>query len=116
MTRTARRIAVAVVVVGLTVAAAVAGTVARDGGRSRGATSGAEVRATLVAPPHVPPPIARTTPATVVIDLETTEVPGTLASGVEYTFWTFGGTVPGPSSVSARATPCGYDSRIRRRA
>jgi Multicopper oxidase len=26
----------------------------------------------------------------------TTEQKGTLASGVEYTFWTFGGTVPGP--------------------
>ena len=97
MTRTAKRIAVAAVVVALTVAAAVAGTVARDGGgKSGAATMGAEVRATLVAPPRVPAPIARTTPATVVIDLETTEAKGTLASGVEYTFWTFGGTVPGP--------------------
>jgi nitrite reductase (NO-forming) len=30
------------------------------------------------------------------VDLETTEEKGTLASGVEYTFWTFGGSVPGP--------------------
>jgi nitrite reductase (NO-forming) len=32
----------------------------------------------------------------VVVDLETTEQTGTLANGVEYVFWTFGGTVPGP--------------------
>jgi nitrite reductase (NO-forming) len=30
------------------------------------------------------------------IFLETTEEKGALADGVEYTFWTFGGTVPGP--------------------
>jgi len=30
------------------------------------------------------------------VTLETTETKGPLASGVEYTFWTFGGTVPGP--------------------
>jgi nitrite reductase (NO-forming) len=35
-------------------------------------------------------------PARVVVELTTTEEKGTLASGVEYTFWTFGGTVPGP--------------------
>jgi FtsP/CotA-like multicopper oxidase with cupredoxin domain len=55
-----------------------------------------EVKATLLAPPLVPPPIARRGPALVLVDLETTEEKGTLASGVEYTFWTFGGTVPGP--------------------
>ncbi|MBT4986772.1 MAG: multicopper oxidase domain-containing protein, partial [Proteobacteria bacterium] len=30
------------------------------------------------------------------VDLETKEVTGRLADGVEYNFWTFGGTVPGP--------------------
>jgi len=30
------------------------------------------------------------------VSLETTEVKGPLADGVQYTFWTFGGTVPGP--------------------
>jgi nitrite reductase (NO-forming) len=54
------------------------------------------VHATLLAPPRVPPPIDRPGPARVVVALETTEEKGTLASGVEYTFWTFGGTVPGP--------------------
>lgn len=46
--------------------------------------------------PQTPPPIARRTPAHVVIQLEVKEQVGRLADGVEYTFWTFGGTVPGP--------------------
>lgn len=55
-----------------------------------------EVQATLVSPPLVPPPIDRAGNARVIVSLETREVKGTLADGVEYTFWTFGGTVPGP--------------------
>jgi nitrite reductase (NO-forming) len=55
-----------------------------------------EVKAVLLAPPQVPPAIQRSGPARVLVELETTEQKGTLASGVEYTFWTFGGTVPGP--------------------
>ena len=55
-----------------------------------------ETKAMLLAPPLVPPPIDRRGNTTVVVDLETTEAKATLASGVEYTFWTFGGTVPGP--------------------
>src|SRR5262245_33813925 len=54
------------------------------------------VKAKLLAPPRVPPPIDRPGPARVVVALETTEEKGTLANGVQYTFWTFGGTVPGP--------------------
>ena len=50
----------------------------------------------LVAPPNVPPAIDRNKPARVIVELETTEQKGILANGVEYTFWTFGGTVPGP--------------------
>ncbi len=45
--------------------------------------------------PHVPPPINRDHPAKVVIQLETLELEGRLADGVTYTFWTFGGRVPG---------------------
>ncbi len=80
------------------VVAAVVGTVAAQIGRERGTEPGprSEVRAALVPPPFVPPPVSRTRPATVVVELETTEEKGALASGVEYTFWTFGGTVPGP--------------------
>lgn len=47
-------------------------------------------------PPKVPPPITRTTPAKVEVTLEMTEQRGLLADGVQYNFWTFGGTVPGP--------------------
>jgi len=55
-----------------------------------------EVRATLVAPPLVPPPVDRSGSAKVIVTLEMTEVKGKLANGVQYTFWTFGGSVPGP--------------------
>lgn len=46
--------------------------------------------------PEVPPPISRKTPARVQVEVETREVTQRLADGVEYTFWTFGGKVPGP--------------------
>src|SRR5438034_5470359 len=55
-----------------------------------------EVRAILTSAPLVPPPVDRPGNAKVIVDLETTEVKGALADGVQYTFWTFGGTVPGP--------------------
>lgn len=45
--------------------------------------------------PDVPPPVARSEPARVVVDLEVRELEGRLADGVTYTFWTFGGKVPG---------------------
>ncbi len=54
------------------------------------------VIATLTAPPEVPPPIGRDHPATVEVTLETKEFRGPLADGVDYIFWTFGDTVPGP--------------------
>jgi len=52
-------------------------------------------QAILTSPPHVPPPINRQYPARVVVNLEVLEVVGRLADGVEYTFWTYGGSVPG---------------------
>jgi nitrite reductase (NO-forming) len=52
-------------------------------------------QAILTSPPNVPPPITRKTAARVVVNLEVVEVLGRLADGVEYTFWTFGGSVPG---------------------
>jgi nitrite reductase (NO-forming) len=55
-----------------------------------------EIRAVLAAPPRVPPALDRSRPARVIVEVTMTEEKGTLASGVEYTFWTFGGTVPGP--------------------
>ncbi len=52
-------------------------------------------QAILTAPPYVPPPIARKFSARVVVNLEVREVVARLADGVEYTFWTYGGSVPG---------------------
>ena len=83
----------AMVVTTAAILALVAGTVAAQ---RRGEPVRGEVKAVLLAPPRVPPAIQRSEPATVLIELETTEQKGTLASGVHYTFWTFGGTVPGP--------------------
>jgi len=92
MTRTSAAIAAvaAVAVVG-------AGVAAQVGPRwTAAAPAPTEIRAVLTPPPFVPPAIDRAAPARVLVELETTEEKGTLASGVEYTFWTFGGTVPGP--------------------
>ena len=52
-------------------------------------------KAILTTPPEVPPVITRTTPAKVTVELEVIEKIGKLADGVEYTFWTYGGSVPG---------------------
>ncbi len=51
--------------------------------------------AVLTAPPLVPPAITRRTPARVVVQLEVREVTRKMADGVEFTFWTYGGSVPG---------------------
>ena len=55
-----------------------------------------EVKAILTTAPQVPPPVDRQGNARVIVNLEMTEVTATLADGVKYTFWTFGGSVPGP--------------------
>lgn len=52
--------------------------------------------AKLTHAPEVPPPIKRKSPARVKVDLETKEITMKLSDGVDYNFWTFGGTVPGP--------------------
>jgi len=51
--------------------------------------------AVLTDAPLVPPPITRDHPTKVKVDLEVTEVVKRMADGVDYTFWTFGGSVPG---------------------
>jgi nitrite reductase (NO-forming) len=51
--------------------------------------------AVLTDAPNMPPPIRRDHATKVVVHLEVREVEGRLADGVRYTFWTFGGHVPG---------------------
>jgi nitrite reductase (NO-forming) len=51
--------------------------------------------AVLTDAPNVPPPITRHYATKVVVDLEVQELTKRLADGVEYVFWTFGGSVPG---------------------
>ncbi len=51
--------------------------------------------AVLTYAPDVPPPITRKHATKVIVNLETIEKQGRLADGVDYTFWTFGGRVPG---------------------
>lgn len=53
------------------------------------------LQAVLTAPPMVPPPITRRTPAKMVVELEMIEKDMQLSDGVTYNFWTFGGSVPG---------------------
>lgn len=60
-----------------------------------GPPQGEPLHATLVSPPNVPPPITRRYPAKVIVDLEVVEKVLPIADGVNYTFWTFGGAVPG---------------------
>ncbi len=62
--------------------------------------AGGVVEAELTYAPNVPAPIARKSPATVRVNLQTSEVEGTLMEGLSeptrYRFWTFNGHVPGP--------------------
>jgi nitrite reductase (NO-forming) len=51
--------------------------------------------AILAAAPNVPAPITRMHATKVIVELETVETVKRLADGVDYTFWTFGGDVPG---------------------
>ena len=63
--------------------------------RSDTADLGAPIEAILTSPPNVPPPTGRHKPAKVVVHLEVIEKEMPIADGTTYTFWTFGGTVPG---------------------
>ncbi|MGC2856059.1 copper-containing nitrite reductase [Novispirillum sp. DQ9] len=48
------------------------------------------------APTDLPPPLTRTEPAHVTVNLDTVEVVGTLADGTTYEYWTYNAKVPGP--------------------
>jgi nitrite reductase (NO-forming) len=70
-----------------------------DTGGSRkgdfGPPQGEMINAVLTSPPNVPPATGRDYPAKVKVELEVREVDLEISEGVTYTFWTFGGTVPG---------------------
>jgi nitrite reductase (NO-forming) len=51
--------------------------------------------AVLTDAPLVPPPLKRSHPTKVIVNLEVREAVQRLADGVDYVFWTFGGRVPG---------------------
>ena len=51
--------------------------------------------AVLTSPPNVPPPITRKHATKVIVRMEVKEEVKRIADGVDYTFWTFGGSVPG---------------------
>ena len=59
------------------------------------ARTASAIEAVLTSAPSVPPPITRRDSARVVVRLEIREVSLPISDGVEYTFWTFGGKVPG---------------------
>jgi nitrite reductase (NO-forming) len=60
-----------------------------------GPPQGEPVKAVLTSPPKVPPATGRSAPAKVIVELEVLEKEMPISEGVSYTFWTFGGTVPG---------------------
>ena len=60
-----------------------------------GPPQGEPVNAILTSPPMVPPATGRTAPAKVIVELDVIEKVMPISEGVDYTFWTFGGTVPG---------------------
>ena len=86
--------AAAVAVATLSLPAAEGTVVAKAGGAPLAANLPVET-AILTEAPQVPPPLTRRHAAKVIVHLEVREVVKRLADGVEYTFWTYGGNVPG---------------------
>ncbi|HVR82094.1 MAG TPA: copper-containing nitrite reductase [Luteimonas sp.] len=75
-----------------------AATQADTGGSLKGdfgPPQGKPVDAILTSPPMVPPATGRHAPAKVIVELDVIEKEIPISEGVTYTFWTFGGTVPG---------------------
>ncbi|MCE7033094.1 copper-containing nitrite reductase [Lysobacter sp. GX 14042] len=60
-----------------------------------GPPQGKPVRAVTTSPPNVPPATGRDYPAKVVVEMDVVEKVMPISEGVDYTFWTFDGTVPG---------------------
>jgi nitrite reductase (NO-forming) len=51
--------------------------------------------AELTAPPFVPAPVGDRTAKKLLVNMEIIEKEGTMTDGVQYVYWTFGGSVPG---------------------
>lgn len=62
---------------------------------SLGEPVGDPIMAVLTDAPNVPPPIDRDHAAKLIVELEVRELDMPISEGVSYTFWTFGGKVPG---------------------
>jgi nitrite reductase (NO-forming) len=76
----------------------IANAVADTGGSRKGdfgPPQGQPIQAVLTSPPLVPAATNRNFPAKVIVELEVKEIDLPISEGVIYTFWTFGGTVPG---------------------
>jgi nitrite reductase (NO-forming) len=54
-----------------------------------------QMEAELTAPPKVPKPIGNRSAMKLKVNMEIKEQEGTMTDGVKYTYWTFGGSVPG---------------------
>lgn len=54
-----------------------------------------EMKAELTAPPHVPAGVGNRGAMKLTVDMEIREQVGEMSNGVSYTYWTFGGSVPG---------------------
>ena len=61
-----------------------------------GVVSAETITAQLTKAPNVPPPITRSQPATVVVNLEASEWVGPISDDNNYEFWGVNGMVPGP--------------------
>tara|TARA_R110002073_G_scaffold8207_6_gene45890 strand:+ start:21398 stop:22819 length:1422 start_codon:yes stop_codon:yes gene_type:complete len=53
------------------------------------------IEAELTAPPFVPAPVGDRVAKKLLVNMEILEKEGTMADGVQYVYWTFGGSVPG---------------------
>ncbi|KAF2517674.1 copper-containing nitrite reductase [Flavobacterium foetidum] len=58
-------------------------------------TTDGEMNAELTAPPFVPKPVGDRKAMKLKLNMEIKEQEGTMTDGVKYTYWTFGGSVPG---------------------
>src|SRR6516164_9453856 len=76
-------------------AADAAGPIPTDSSKRPESAVTGEETAQLTQAPNVPPPITRKYATKVRINLEVRELTKRLADGVDYVFWTFGGSVPG---------------------